>query len=228
MKSILTMALFNDFLLDDSEISNPFKVNSNNIVLDPCKQRDPEHVNLSAESFIDDNYDKITLDHIKRVIISDINKVMNPKNTLTYVYLIDSYNEQIYSLKSEKYFWENKLKEKNDWLKSLVTKVFNNKNKDLYHSNQFSLSKVIEDLQSSRYKDDFINKIPASNGSPPTSQNSSIDDLLHFDGIINKSNKDDQNQDDYNKDSDTKRNNSNIIDYDKDIIFNSSKVKINS
>ena len=116
MKSILTMALFNDLLLDDSEISNPFKVNSNNIVLDPCKQRDPEHVNLSAESFIDDNYDKITLDHIKRVIISDIKKEMKPKNTITYVDLIDTYKEQIDSLKSEIYYLREQLKEKNDWL----------------------------------------------------------------------------------------------------------------
>ena len=137
------MTLFNDLLLDDSEISNPFKVNSNNIVLDPCKQRDPEHVNLSAESFIDDNYDKITLDHIKRVIISDIKKEMKPKNTITYVDLIDTYKEQIDSLKSEIYFLREQLKEKNDWLKSLVTKVFNNTNIDFYQSNRFSLSKVI-------------------------------------------------------------------------------------
>ena len=48
-----------------------------------------DNCKVSAENFIDENYDQIALNNIKNVIIPDIKREIKSENKITYNNLID-------------------------------------------------------------------------------------------------------------------------------------------
>ena len=165
------MAYYDNVLLDNTNEKDHIKFSfTSTLENTPQKAKSNKTSLTGIENYIDEKYDKLTIDKLKDNIINDIkrsfvhNDASKPNDNL-----IDLYKEQIETLKGEIYFLREQVKEKDSWMKAfLCANIANNNDKKFNsfdHRNQvkYSIDKMMHDLDNDTIGSKFINECDNEN-----------------------------------------------------------------